>query len=82
MFHDKIKGKKDLITILVGVDLVTLSNHTRCLYTETDAKCVKTVATIFQDEKRWAPVYKSEVGNSIMLCTMKVKSCERVDEFV
>ena len=72
----------DLITTLVGVDLVTLNDHTLCLYIETDVKCVKTVATIFQDEKRWAPVYESKVGNSIMLCLIKVKSCERVDKFV
>ena len=68
--------------MLAGADLVTLHEHLHRLSMETDTKCAKALSKIRQNEKRWAPGYECEVENSIKLCTMKVKSCEQVDDFV
>ena len=66
--------------MLTNTDLVTLHDHVNRLSIETDAKCVKALAKIRQNEKRWAPVYNTEIDTSIKLSTMKVKACEQVDD--
>ena len=81
-FNDRIKGKKDMIAFLTNANLVSLHDHIYRLSIETDAKCVKELVKIRKADKRWAPVYESEVETSIMLCTMNVTACEIVDESI
>ena len=71
-----------MISFLTNTNLVSLHDHINRLSIETDAKCVKALVKIRQEEKRWAPVYDSEVDTSIKLCTMKVKACEQVRESI
>jgi len=71
-----------MISWLTNTDLVSLHDHIDRLSIETDAKCVKALAKIRQDKKRWAPVYDSEVDTSFKLCTMKVKACEQVHKSI
>ena len=71
-----------MLSFLTNTNLVSLHDHINRLSIETDAKCVKALVKIRQDEKRRALVYDSEVDTSIKLCTMKVKACEQVHESI
>ena len=81
-FNDRVKDKKDMIPFLTNTNLASLHNHINRLSVKTDAKCVKALVKICQEDKRCSPVYDSEVDASIKLCTMKVKACEQVHESI
>ena len=51
-FNDRVKDKKDMIPFLINTNLVSLHDHNNRLSVKTDAKCVKALVKIRQEDKR------------------------------
>ena len=76
-YNDRIKGHRDLITMLTNANLVKLHDHINTITLQTDQKAMDQLATIRQQGKRWSPLYETEVEQSMKLA-LQVTSVNKV----